>query len=382
MSHALRQSWTDRLFRNAPELGIVLLVLGLTLLGLTVLFSVGRNSPGSASGYVVKQALWLVIALGAFAFTSRLNLERLRRLWWLPAVVAVLLLMAVLIPGIGVKVNGARRWLDLGPMRMQVSDFAKVSMVYVLAHYLAANQRRLGEFLRGYCVPCVIIGCTCGLIILQPDFGTTALCGAVGGVMLFWRRRWRYLVPSVMAAVGAFAVAVALDPVRLKRVTVFLDVEGNRSDGAYQLWQGILAFGAGGLQGVGLGNGRQQMAFLPEAHTDFIFPIIGEELGLVCTASVVIAFLGLFLLVTHRLRQAPNLFQFLLVTGSLGFIIVQAMINLAVVTGLAPTKGMSLPFISYGGSNLLSMFIFLGIIFNCFAEWDKNPLPRPSEIAT
>ena len=371
------------MLRNAPELTIFMVVLGLVLLGLTVLFSVGRNTPGASSGFVVKQACWLVVALGAFYFTTRLDFNKLRRLWYVPAGIAVVLLIAVLVPSIGHKVNGARRWIELGPMNMQVSDFAKVALVFALSHYLAANQRYLAEFVRGYVLPGAMIGLTCALIILQPDFGTTALCGLVGGMLLFLAgARFLFIIPSVLGALSVFAVAIALDPVRLKRVTVFLDVEGNRSDGAYQLWQGILAFGAGGVHGVGLGNGRQQMAFLPEAHTDFIFPIIGEELGLVCTASVVVAFLMLFLLVVAKLRHAPSLFHYLMVAGSLGFIVFQALINFAVVTGCAPTKGMSLPFISYGGSNLLSMFIFLGIIFNCFAEWDKNPLPRPSEISS
>jgi len=151
-------------------------------------------------------------------------------------------------------------------------------------------------------------------------------------------------------------------------------------DGAYQLWQGMLAFAAGGIEGVGLGSGRQQMSFLPEAHTDFIFPIIGEELGLYFTTGVVLLFLTIFLVGFLILRQAPNLFYFSLVLGSLLCIVLQAFINIGVVTGLLPTKGMSLPFISYGGSNLILMFALIGILLNCLRTWSVKPLVKASEL--
>ena len=170
--------------------------------------------------------------------------------------------------------------------------------------------------------------------------------------------RLKFLIPTAVAALTLFAVAVYHDPVRLKRITSFLDVEANRSDSAYQLWQGILAFGAGGLHGVGLGAGRQQMSFLPEAHTDFIFSIVAEELGFVFTTGVVILYMSLFFIGLLQLKRAPNLYQYLLVMGALLFITLQALINIGVVTGTLPTKGMSLPFISYGGSNLVLMFVW------------------------
>jgi len=154
------------------------------------------------------------------------------------------------------------------------------------------------------------------------------------------------------------------------------------SSGAYQLWQGILAFGAGGLTGVGLGNGRQQFSFLPEAHTDFIFAILGEELGLLATLLVVALFLGIFVIGMIQLRRAPNLYQFLLGSGALFFITLQAIINLGVVTGCLPTKGMSLPFISYGGSNLVVMFVLTGLILNLFRLWAKPFVSKARELST
>jgi len=182
--------------------------------------------------------------------------------------------------------------------------------------------------------------------------------------------RLKFLIPTAVISLTLFSVAVYHDPIRLKRITSFLDVEGNRTDSAYQLWQGILAFGAGGIEGVGLGEGRQQMSFLPEAHTDFIFAIVGEELGFIFTAGVVVLFMTLFFIGFLQLNRAPNLYQYLLVVGALLFITFQALINIGVVTGCLPTKGMSLPFISYGGSNLVLMFTLTGIILNGFRSWD------------
>ena len=153
-----------------------------------------------------------------------------------------------------------------------------------------------------------------------------------------------------------------------------LDVEANANDSAYQLWQGMLAFGVGGLEGVGLGMGRQQMYFLPEAHTDFIFPVIGEELGLIATFTILVAFLIMFFTVGMKLRQISRMNDYLLAMGALLFIVLQAIINMGVVTGCLPTKGMSLPFISYGGSNLVVTFIFVGLVINVMRRKD-NPSP-------
>ena len=160
-------------------------------------------------------------------------------------------------------------------------------------------------------------------------------------------------------------------------MTSFLDVEANANDSAYQLWQGMLAFGVGGVDGVGLGMGRQQMYFLPEAHTDFIFPVIGEELGLVATLSILIIFLLMFLSVGIKLRQVSRMNEYLLSMGALLFVILQAIINMGVVTGCLPTKGMSLPFISYGGSNLMVTFIFVGLVINVMRRKDH---PSPIQV--
>ncbi len=365
-------------FKNLPPVGffISLIVVALTFLGLVVLFSASQSMHSDPATLLKKQVIWLVIASLAGFVAFVVDLEALRDYAYLLGAFAVLLLILVLVPGIGVRVNGAQRWMEFGFMRLQVSEIGKLGLLFVLAHYLALHRRHLDDILRGFLLPCVLLGVICGLIFLQPDFGTAFLCGAVGGILLFLTGvRLKFLIPTAIAALGLFSLAVYHDPIRLQRITSFLDVEGNRGDTAYQLWQGILAFGAGGLHGVGLGAGRQQMSFLPEAHTDFIFAIVAEELGLIFTAGVVLLYMTLFFVGVLQLRRAPNLYQYLLVMGALLFITFQALINIGVVTGTLPTKGMSLPFISYGGSNLVLMFTLIGIILNGFRTWEM-PLLR------
>ena len=366
-----------------PPAGLLigLIVISLTFLGLVILFSASQAMHTEPTVLLRKQLIWLVLATLAGGVAMLIDLAVLRQYTLVLAGGALLMLLLVLVPGLGVKVNGAQRWLDCGPMRLQVSEIGKLGLLFLMAHYLAANRRHLDEFLRGFMLPCGLLAVFCGLIIIEPDFGTAFLCGVVGGLMLYLAGvRLKFLIPTALLALSLFAVAVYHDPVRLRRITSFLDVEGNRSDSAYQLWQGILAFGAGGLQGVGLGAGRQQMSFLPEAHTDFIFAIVGEELGLVFTVGVVVLFMSLFFIGVLQLKRAPDLYQYLLVMGALLFITLQALINVGVVTGCLPTKGMSLPFISYGGSNLVFMFVLTGIILNGFRAWQLPVLRRQREL--
>ncbi len=356
-------------------------VFALVVLGLTILYSASRAAPAEAMNLLGRQVIWVGLAGVSCMVAAHLPLERLRSLSWLFFLGSMVLLVLVLIPGIGAEVNGSWRWIQFGPVNLQASEFSKIGLVFCLAHYLAHHQRHRKSFLRGFLVPMALIGAWSILILLQPDFGTAALCGVVGFTLLFlFGTRLRYLLPSVSLAGAAFSVLVYLDPVRRARILAFVDVEGNRSGSSYQLYQGLLAFASGGITGKGLGNGRQQMHYLPEAHTDFIFAIVGEELGLVTTLGTVGLYIVLFLVGLRLLSRAPNLHQFLLVQGALLLIIYQALINLGVVTGLLPTKGMSLPFVSYGGSNLVVMFFFIGILLNAHRNWSKPSWTRPREL--
>lgn len=358
-----------------PVAIIVVCALGLTFLGLTILFSASAAFKQGPFYYLTKQLIGVGVAAVLCLVVSRLDLDYLRRYAWWIAGIAVALLVLVLIPHIGVWRGGARRWLGIGPAIVQVSEFAKLALVFSLSHYLALHQTRIGEFKRGFLYPLGLIALFALLVQQEPDFGTAALMMAVGLVLLFLAgAKWRYTIPAVIGVAGLFALAVMMNPNRLRRLLAFLDVEGNKQGGTYQLYQSLAAFAVGGVEGAGLGQGRQQLNFLPEAHTDMIFAVVGEELGLGFTLGVVAVFLIMFIAGLIHLRRAPNLFQFLLATGCLLLICLQAIINVGVVTGVFPTKGMSLPFISAGLSNLLLMGLLLGILLNTQRTWGRATL--------
>lgn len=353
-----------------PATIIVVCAIALAFLGLTILFSASAWFKKGPYFYLNKQVIGVFVAAGICFVVSRMNLDYVRRyVWWIGGTCVVLLALVLLV---GISVNGSRRWLGYGSVRLQVSEFAKLGLVFCLAHYLALNQTRIGELQRGFLYPLGIIGAFAGLTLLEPDFGVAALMVAVGLVLLFLAgARWRYILPTVALVGGLFTVAVLHNPNRLRRMTEFLSEEKS-----YQLRQGLAAFAAGGVEGAGLGKGRQQLSYLPEAHTDYIFSVVGEELGLFFTLAVVAAFTAILVAGLLHVRRAPNLFHFLLVLGCLLLICVQAIINLGVVTAIFPTKGMSLPFISAGLSNLMLMGLLLGIILNSQRNWSRAALPQ------
>ncbi len=358
-----------------PAAVIVVCAVALTILGLTILFSASASYKQGPYYYLNKQLLGVALAMVGCVLASRLDFEHLRRYAWFIGGAALLMLVLVLVPHVGMAVKGSKRWLGVGPVRLQVSELAKLAMVFCLAHYLALHQTRIDEFRRGFLYPLGIIGGFAGLILLEPDFGTAALAVAVGLSLMFLAgARWRYILPTLLGVGVLFAIAVMLNPNRARRFTAFLDVEGNKQAGTYQLYQALASFAAGGASGAGLGQGRQQLNFLPEAHTDFIFAVVAEELGLFFTLGVLALFAVIFFAGLRQLRRAPNLFQYLLVTGALLLICLQAIINLGVVTGVFPTKGMSLPFLSAGLSNLLLMGLLVGIFLNAQRTWGRAML--------
>lgn len=361
----------------AAWVAIVLPVICLTILGLIILTSAGAGG-SDPYGIVRKQALWLAIAVFAFFFTTFIDLKFLKSISTPFAIVSFILLgLVFFFPA----VNGSHRWINLGAFAIQPSDIAKFSFIVLLSTYLYNNQRRMNSFWYGLCIPLCIVGLFCAPIILEPDFGTTAVIAAIGGALIFLAGAKIYQIAMLgLPAVLGFCVLVYNDPVRLKRVLSFLDVEGTKTEGSYQLYQAILAFGNGQVTGVGFGQGRQQLSYLPEAHTDFVFAIVGEELGLICTMSVAFLFLFILLAGVWNLRKAPNLYEFSVATGAILMIVVQAVSNMCVVTGLMPTKGISLPFISYGGSNLVMMFAFTGLIVNCIRSWNAPKKIKAGEL--
>jgi cell division protein FtsW len=357
--------------RPAPNTAALITgcALALLALGLAVLFSASASFRQGPYFYLGKQVVGAVAAVVLAAVTSRLDLERWRaRVWWIGGLAAVLLLL-VRVPGLGIEVKGSHRWLGYGALRLQVSEFAKIALLLCLAHLLALNQTRVRDLRRGFLPALGLVGGFAALVVIEPDFGMAALYFVVGIVMIFLAgAKKRHLAAAFGAAVVALAVLVLLNPNRMQRLADF-----GAKEPPYQLKQAMLAFASGGVEGVGLGEGRQQLAYLPEAQTDFILAVLGEELGLGATLGVTVLFAAIFIAGLVHLRRAPNLFQFLLVAGALCFITLQALVNLLVVTGSVPPKGMSLPFISAGLSNLLVMGILVGLVINTQRAW-----PRPA----
>jgi cell division protein FtsW len=231
---------------------------------------------------------------------------------------------------------------------------------------------------RGIMIPAMFVGLTLLLILREPDFGTTILLAAVSGAMLLIAgARWLYIVPPVVAVVAALALIIWHDPMRSGRVYSWMHLEETKQDQGHQVYQAQLAFGAGGWTGLGLGNGRQKLGFVPEHHTDFILSMIGEELGLIATLFVIVGFVAIVICGIFIARHAPDTFGMLVAMGITCLIGLQAFINIAVVTGTLPNKGLPLPFISYGGSNLMMMLSSVGLLFS-IARHSRVPEQKPA----
>ncbi len=343
---------------------LVALSLILTTYGLVILFSTSQALQNGMSLFY-KQCIWLIISLGAFWVCAHVNLIKLKLFSnWIGGLTLVILTL-VLIPGLSRSVKGAHRWLELGGLRIQPSEPAKIGFIIFFSYFLTHYMDQMEDFIKGFLRPLVVVGIFCLLLILEPDFGTTALFGTVAVILLFVRGvKLKFILPASVLCLTLFGLAIFFNPVRMNRIIAFLDLENNRLSGAYQLWQSLIAFSSGGWIGKGLGQGRQQFFFLPEAHTDFIGAILGEELGILHVLFILSCF-GLICLHSFRiLKQLGDSFLFYLGLGAISFLTMQVFINLGVITGLLPTKGIALPFLSYGGSNLLTSFCLIGLIVN------------------
>ena len=365
---------------------LAICVAGLLALGLVMLYSAGMAQPGAR--YLNMQLEWAGLGLIACFALTIIDYRWFKRIAFPLFAFSLLLLILVLIPGIGIKLNGARRWFDLGPMNFQPSELAKISLIMALAAWCELHARRMSEFKYGLAFPGTAIVLTLGLIFLEPDFGTTMLLASVCCILLFVAgSNWKYLVPPMGA--GAFTIAMAImnDPVRKKRILAFLNPEKYSEGVGFQQIQAKLALGSGGPTGLGLGNGRQKLGFVPEHHTDFIFSVIGEELGVIATIGVVLAFMAIVICGLYIAWNARERFGMILATGITFLIGLQAFINIGVVTSALPNKGLPLPFISYGGSSLVMMLGSVGILLSIASysrgvdsDYEKDESPSESRI--
>ncbi|MBI4342371.1 MAG: putative lipid II flippase FtsW [Candidatus Omnitrophica bacterium] len=279
--------------------------------------------------------------------------------WLLLASVVLLVLVDVF----GQEIGGARRWFRLGRLSLQPSEFAQLSLILYLADFLARRTERIQDFWRGLLPPLLATGITAGLVLIQPDLGTTIVMGAVAVLLLcVAKARWQHVAALAAVSLVVLVFLIAGEEYRRRRILAFLDPWADPRGSGYQILQSYFAMASGGLTGLGVGGSLQKLFFLPSAHTDFIFAIIGEELGLVGTTAVIFL-IGLFLACGFRIAiAAQDLFSKYLVCGLVGMIGLEATVNIAVVTGMLPTKGLPLPLISYGGSSMIINLLACALI--------------------
>jgi cell division protein FtsW len=348
---------------------LLAIVLILSTIGIIMLTSTsgvhGEREFGDALFFVKRQAFSLVLALVLGFVCARIPYT-LWQTFALPLVgISIVLLVLALTPGIGVEVKGSKRWINLGFFNFQPSELGKLAAIVLMAWYVSRSQRSIREFWRGLIFPLMALGLIAGLVLISPDFGTTFLIGSVGILMLFiGGTPVSYLLVTAVLGSVTFLILIMHNPVRMRRITAFLNPEKYAQNEAFQLLSALYAFVIGGAGGVGLGRSLQKRFYLPESHTDFIFAIIGEELGIAASLAIVLLFGGLFICGMRIAMQTHDLFARMLAIGITLMISLQASFNMAVVTGLVPTKGLPLPFISYGGSSILVTMMMVGILIN------------------
>lgn len=349
---------------------LVIAVIGLIVLGLVMLSSTAAFAPGNHGDqlfFLKRQAQWLGVAAVVCLVASCLDHHVLQRWWWLLLVVSFALLLLCFVPGIGLRIKGAARWIHIGSASLQPSEIAKLAVVATLAWWFSSEETAR-SFVKGFVVPFAGLAVIVAPIAREVDMGTTALLGMTTFILMFVAgTRWRYLFPMAGLAVAALSFAITKMPERLGRVMAFLYPE-KYPDDAYQQLQGLIALGSGAAEGLGLGNGRQKMSFLPEAHTDFILPTIGEELGLRVTLLIVFAYIVIIMCGAVIALRARDRFGMLLGFGIVVLIAIQAAVNIGVTTMVMPNKGFPLPFISYGGSNLVFCLLGIGILINIYRQ--------------
>ncbi|MEJ5237659.1 MAG: putative lipid II flippase FtsW [Limisphaera sp.] len=352
---------------------LVFCVTALVALGLVVLYSSTMVQHGADQ--VTRQAIWCALGLTIAAVLAAVDYARWRRWVWVMYGIAVFLLALVLVPGIGIRVNGASRWLGFGSVRLQPSEFAKLALILLIAWYGERRARQL-MILRGVVKPGLAVGVMLGLVFLEPDVGTTVLmAGLALALFLVAGVSWRLVLPAGLSGAAAVGWYVWQDPVRAQRIFSWVALEETKQGTGFQPYQAMLALGSGGWTGLGLGNGRQKMGFVPEHHTDFIFAVVGEELGLVGTLLVLFLYVTVLWCGLWIALRARDTFGLLLAMGVTLLISMQAIINIGVVTSLFPNKGLPLPFISYGGSSLVVMLAAVGLLLSV-ARRAPAPLPQ------
>jgi cell division protein FtsW len=358
---------------------LFLAVLGLLVIGIVMLFSTSayaRDSHGDVYFFIKRQAIWIGIGLAACIFAALVNYQFWQKTWWLWFSVALAALALCYVPHIGMRINGSRRWVGYGPITFQPSELAKIATIFFLAAWFARSEKPDGNVLSGFVIPLAIIGVPAALVLGEVDLGTTALIGTTAFVVMFIAGTNPLLLGGLaMAGLGGLLVVATQISERMGRLSAFLHPQTYKDDAGLQQMQALIAWGSGGMDGLGLGNGRQKMLYLPYAHTDFIFPIVGEELGLRFSLLVVFLFVVIIVCGIMIALHARDRFGLLLGCGIVSLLALQAAVNIGVTTSLLPNKGLPLPFISYGGSNLAACLFGIGILVNIYRQGILEPPP-------
>jgi len=358
----------DEYKSNMERNGLICAVGILVALGLVMLYStsagIGEDRFGDAAFFLKRQLLWLLIAAFGAIWIERLDYHRLLSLGPIIMGVSLLLLVLALIPGIGVSVHGSRRWIHLLGMSFQPSEFTKLASIIFLAGLFVRYPQHV-KSLGFYSVILTVLALIFALIVAEPDFGTAVLIGGVYFLLYYaGGGRLRYLIVTVSLALPILTYLIVISPYRWNRVLAFLNPWKYADTIGYHVTQSLIALGSGGPWGVGLGEGKQKLGFLPEPYGDFIFSVLGEELGLVGTLFVLILFFLVFTFGVRIASRAKDKGGLLLGFGIAMLLGCQAVFNIAVVTASIPTKGIGLPFISFGGSSLFFALIGIGILIN------------------
>ena len=350
------------------DVSLAATLVGLIAFGVVMVYSASAvyadRMYGDGTHFLIRQTIFAAVAFVLLAASSRIDISLLRRSTYPILLIAVVLMLAVAL-GFGRSAGGATRWLRIGPINMQPAELAKFAMILWLVHSLAKKSHRVRSFSIGFLPHVIVMGLLMLLCLAQPDFGSAVMIALLTFVVLFAAgAKAGYLLGGVLVALPIGYAAIASSPYRMRRITAFLEPFEHRQGAGYQITESLLSFASGGWAGVGLGDGRQKLLFLPEAHTDFVSAIVGEEFGFLGVAALCLAFAWVVLRGLRAAWRSHDEYAGYLAAGMTLFIGLQAFTNLAVALGLLPTKGLALPFVSYGGSSLLVNAAAAGLILN------------------
>lgn len=367
--------------KSDPRPGLACVTAALVCFGVIMILSVSSaaNSGSMYLGLAIKQAVSVVVGTVGLLAARRIGYHRLVRFRWLLFGIALAALILVLTPHLGARVNGARRWFRFGLVGVQPSEFAKLALIIFLAGFLSERREQASELVKGFLPATSAILAVCVLIQAEPDFGTAVLTAIVGFSMLFVAGiKFLHVAAIAAAAVPALWAAIVYAPYRMRRLAAFLDPWADPRGTGYHTIQSLIAIGSGGFFGVGLGRSAQKLHYLPSAYSDFVFAIIGEEtghLGCLVVTGLLLAFLWYAIRICREAKDDLGLF---LSFGLITSVVLQATINIAVVTACIPAKGLPLPFVSFGGSNLVASMIAVGILLNISDHSHTEHLPIQS----